>query len=270
MAIEEAIDYFSMPEFLEHSPELLGDEGEHSEHTTQEISDAIKSYLAHWIHIHVGEVENLDPANITYGDVRGLMNKTVIPYLRNAGVEIKPALTTVEGAQEYSVYESDTDNCVMEPEICADDNGEICPSCFLTMASCDCNGSEVKEAAGPTPGAVKYHMNKAKKRAAELSTKYGKTVTPRLSRASNGEASIVYDVETKNGTKTFGPYHLPEEMYATLEENKDPRDPKDVARRLKWAQNKIDGENAAITRNAKKQEIKESFTYGDPVVITSR
>lgn len=48
--------------------------------------------------------------------------------------------------------------------------------------------------AGPTPEQVRYHMQKARKKAEDYSNRTLNPCTPRLIRASNGEAAIVYDV----------------------------------------------------------------------------
>lgn len=54
--------------------------------------------------------------------------------------------------------------------------------------------------AGPTQGQIRYHMNKAKKKAQEFTKSSGLSAIPRLIRASNGEAAIVFDVTYGNGT----------------------------------------------------------------------
>ena len=59
--------------------------------------------------------------------------------------------------------------------------------------------SVVDEGAGPSPGAVKYHMRKAKTKADEYAAKHGVSCTAKLLRASNGEAAIVYVIKDKEG-----------------------------------------------------------------------
>lgn len=51
--------------------------------------------------------------------------------------------------------------------------------------------------AGPTPGQVRYHMNKAKRTATELSKELGVHVEARLLRASSGEAAILFYIGTE-------------------------------------------------------------------------
>lgn len=59
------------------------------------------------------------------------------------------------------------------------------------------NVKHLDEAAGPSKSQIAYHMKKAKQNALNMIAKYkdlNLNITPRLIRASNGEAAIIYDI----------------------------------------------------------------------------
>ena len=61
-------------------------------------------------------------------------------------------------------------------------------------------------AAGPTPDQIRAAMRKAKENAEAYTKQHGLPCTPRFIRASNGEASIMYDIEWKG--QTIGLFNL--------------------------------------------------------------
>ena len=177
-AIDEAIENFSMEEFLEHnSGEIFPDDKEEVIYSTQDISSMIRHYLAHWIQIHT-DVEEIDPSEITDGDVKGLMNKVVLPYMREANFRIAPELKTVEGMEEHSVYEAESKDM---------NKNKVCPICHLSAASCDCDKDKKEE------------TKDAKKDLKEAFT-YGDKVVIVGDKHHLGDEGEVVSFDNKNGT----------------------------------------------------------------------